>query len=286
MNGVLLVDKPANITSNTLVQKIKSILGKDIKVGHTGTLDFFATGLMVITVGKATRFTEYFQKLDKEYLATGELGKETDTYDVCGKVVQERPCEKSEEEIKQAILSFIGEYDQMPPAYSSKRVKGKRAYQLAKKGITPNLKPKRVKIYDISILSIEKPYFVIKVRCSSGTYIRSLIKDIGDKLECGAYTHSLRRTKVGAFDVEKSLKLDDISLDKIKENVIPIENALSFIPAIYLDEGFDKRFLVGQRFKVPFNEKGLVRVFSKDGRFLGTGFIKEEKILQPDKVLN
>ncbi len=286
MNGILLIDKPANITSNTLVQKVKAALGKKEKVGHTGTLDFFATGLMVITVGKATRFTEYFQKLDKEYLATGELGKITDTYDICGKVIEEKPCDVSDEEIKSAILSFVGEYDQMPPAYSSKRIQGKRAYQLAKKGIIPQLKPKRVKIYKIDVLSIEKPYFVIKVSCSSGTYIRSLIKDIGDKLGCGAYTYSLRRTKVGDFSVEESLKLEEITSEKLIENLIPLDKALSFIPAIYLDEGFDRRFLLGQRFKVPFDKEGLVRVFSKDGKFLGTGIIKENKILQPDKVIN
>ncbi len=286
MNGILLVDKPENITSNRLVQKIKKKL-EEKKVGHTGTLDYFASGLMVLTIGKATRLTEYFQGLDKEYIATGELGKITDTYDRQGKVIEEKSCNIKKEELIEIIKSFVKTYPQIPPPYSSKKISGKRAYQLAKKGFEVNLKPKEVTIYSIEILNIEIPFFTIKVHCSSGTYIRSLIKEIGDKAGCGAYTKSLRRTKVGKFSVEEALPLDKLlkmSKKEIEEKIIPIEKALYFFPKIVLDEGFDKRFLVGQRFKVPYSYEGLVQVLDRKGNFLGIGKIKEGQILQPVKV--
>ncbi|WP_457643757.1 tRNA pseudouridine(55) synthase TruB [Persephonella sp.] len=291
MDGILLVDKPSGITSNSLVQKVKkhlkSLTGSEVKVGHTGTLDFFASGLMVLTLGKATRLTEYFQGLDKEYIATGELGKITDTYDIQGQVIQEKECTITEKELEKIILSFEKTYPQMPPPFSSKRINGVRAYQLAKKGITPQLKPKVVTIYSIQILEINLPEFTIKVHCSSGTYIRSLIKEIGDEAGCGAYTKSLRRTRVGRFSVEDATPLEKLlamKLSEIEKLVLPVHEGLYFFPEITLDEGFDRRFLHGQRFRVPFDIQGNVRVFSKDGRFLGVGFVREDRILQPVKV--
>jgi len=291
MEGILLIDKPSGITSNNLVQKVKRHLktttGSEIKVGHTGTLDFFASGLMVLTLGKATRLTEYFQGLDKEYIATGELGKITDTYDIQGKIIYEKECTITEEELKKIILSFEKTYPQTPPPFSSKRINGVRAYQLVKKGITPQLKPKTVTIYSIQILEVHIPEFTIKVHCSSGTYIRSLIKEIGDETGCGAYTKSLRRTRVGKFRVEDAVPLEkflEMGLPEIEKLIIPVQEGLYFFPEITLDEGFDRRFAHGQRFRVPFDIHGYVRVFSQDGRFLGVGFVKEEKILQPVKV--
>ncbi|RMD47232.1 MAG: tRNA pseudouridine(55) synthase TruB [Aquificota bacterium] len=286
MDGILLVDKPENITSNRLVQKIKKKI-EEKKVGHTGTLDYFASGLMVLTIGKATRLTEYFQGLDKEYIATGELGKITDTYDRQGKIVEERECKIKEEDLEKIILSFVKTYHQIPPPYSSKKIGGKRAYQLAKKGIEVSLRPKEITIYSIEIIDISLPFFTIKVRCSSGTYIRSLIKEIGDETGCGAYTKSLRRTKVGEFSVDEALSLEQIlkmSKKEIEEKLISVEKALYFFPEVVLDDGFDKRFLVGQRFRVPYSYKSLVKVLDKKGRFLGIGKIKEGQILQPVKV--
>ncbi len=286
MDGIFLVDKPENITSNRLVQKIKKKL-EEQKVGHTGTLDYFASGLMILTLGKATRLTEYFQGLDKEYIATGELGKITDTYDKQGKIIEEKECNISKEKLKDIILSFVKTYPQLPPPYSAKKIEGKRAYQLAKKGLEVPLKPKEVTIYSIEIIDISLPFFTIKVHCSSGTYIRSLIKEIGDEAGCGAYTTALRRTKVGKFDVKDALPLEKImkmSKREVEEYIIPIKDALYFFPEIILDEGFDKRFLFGQRFKVPYKIDGLVKVLDKNGNFLGIGKIKENQILQPVKV--
>ncbi|EDP74248.1 tRNA pseudouridine(55) synthase TruB [Hydrogenivirga sp. 128-5-R1-1] len=292
MDGIVLIDKLQGITSNYLVQKIKKHIKKtfneNIKVGHTGTLDFFATGLMILTLGKATKLTQYFQGLDKEYIAVGELGRITDTYDVNGKVIEERKCNIEEEKLTQIIKSFEKTYLQYPPPYSAKRIEGKRAYQLAKEGITPQLKPKEVSIYKVEILDINLPFFKIKVHCSSGTYIRSLIKEIGDEAGCGAYTKELRRTKINGFSVENALPLEKflkLEKEEIEKVVIPVEKSLPFLPKIILDEGFDFRFINGQRFKVNFVETtGITAVFSNTGKFLGIGKVDENKILHPETV--
>ncbi len=291
MDGILLIDKPQGITSNRVVQKIKKHLEKEynakFKIGHTGTLDFFATGLLIITINKATRLTEYFQGLDKEYEATGELGKITDTYDINGTIIEERKCSIEEDKLIEIIKSFEKTYMQMPPPYSAKRIKGKRAYQLAKKGITPSLKPKKVTIHQIQIVDIKLPFFTVQVKCSSGTYIRSLIKEIGDLAGCGAYVKTLRRISVDSFSVESAVKLEDfLSLNRkeIENLIIPLEKSLPFLPQINLDEGFDRRFITGQRFRVPHKNPETVKVFYKD-RFLGIGKIDENSILHPVKVL-
>ena len=292
MNGIVLIDKPENITSNRLVQKIrkhlKKITGKDMKVGHTGTLDFFASGLMIITVGKSTRITEYLQKLDKEYIATGELGKITDTYDIQGKVIQEKECTITEEKLKKIVLSFKKRYLQTPPPYSANRIKRTRAYKLAKRGLQVSLKPKEVTIYQIELIDLSLPQFTIKVRCSSGTYIRSIIKEIGDLAGCGAFTKKLRRTKVGRFNVQQALKLNqflNMTKSEIKSTLISVRDALNFLPELVLDEGFDRRFVLGQRLKVSYEKKGTVKVIDKKGNLLGIGKINEKNILQPTKVL-
>ncbi len=287
MDGILLVDKPVGITSNDMVIKIKKKINE--KIGHTGTLDYAASGLMILTIGKATRLTEYFQGLDKEYITTGELGRITTTYDSQGEIIEEKECYITEQKLKEIILSFQKTYLQIPPQYSSKRIGGKRAYQLAKKGVEVELKPKEVTIYSIEILEINIPFFTIKVHCSSGTYIRSLIKEIGDETGCGAYVKELRRTKIDDFSIEEAIPFEKIfkmSKQEIEKSVIPIDKALKFFPEIILDEGFDKRFLNGQRFRVPveFPVGTAVKVLSQEGKFLGIGKIKEENILQPEKV--
>lgn len=282
MDGILLIDKPKFITSNDLVIKVKKHLNE--KVGHTGILDYAASGLMVLTVGKATRFTQFFQGLDKQYIAEGKLGEITDTYDSQGKVIQSKPVNITHQQLIEVINSFIGEYDQLPPPYSAKKIQGKRAYQLAKKGINPELKPVRVKIYNIQILEINLPYFKIKVDCSSGTYIRSLIKDIGDKLNTGAYMSDLIRTKIGEFKLEDALKLQDI-LDKKDIKLIPLKEALYFFEEIQLTPQLERAFKYGQKIKLDTDLKGMFKVINQEGQILGLGKI-EEGVLKPEIVLS
>ncbi|ACN99122.1 tRNA pseudouridine synthase B [Sulfurihydrogenibium azorense Az-Fu1] len=282
MDGILLVNKPKYITSNDLVVKVKKHLNE--KVGHTGILDYAASGLMVLTVGKATRFTQFFQGLDKQYIAEGKLGEITDTYDSQGKVIQSNPVNINQDQLIQVINSFIGEYDQLPPPYSAKKIQGRRAYQLAKKGINPDLKPVRVKIYNIEILEINLPYFKIKVDCSSGTYIRSLIKDIGDKLSTGAYMSDLIRTKIGEFKLEDALELQDI-LDKKEVKLIPIKEALYFFQELELPSTLERAFKYGQKVKLDSELKGLFKVVNQEGQLLGLGKM-EDGILKPEIVLS
>jgi tRNA pseudouridine55 synthase len=289
-SGILLVNKPKGITSNKLVLDLKKKLNIS-KIGHTGILDFSATGLLVILIGKATRLAEYLQKVDKEYIAIGKLGEFRNTYDISGQIIYKKECFRTIEQIKSTINSFIGEYDQLPPPYSSKKIKGVRAYKLAKKGLNPDLKPVRVKIYNIDILDIALPFFKIKVACSSGTYIRSLIKDIGDKLKCGAYMHSLTRTKVGNFSLDKAIDyniIKDLSKDEILNYLIPMEKALDFMPSLHLTDKDEKNFIYGRHIFLTTNHfidknETLIKVLNSEGKFLGIGKIKN-KILKPEKV--
>jgi tRNA pseudouridine55 synthase len=210
--GFILINKPAGITSHDVVDKLREIT-KIKKIGHAGTLDPFATGLLILGIGREfTKKLSIFQKKDKEYIATLRLGAESDTFDKEGKIV-EKKVEKIPErkEIEEVLKSFFGEIEQIPPAFSAKKIKGKKLYELARKGIKVEPKPQKVKIYEISILEYNFPYLKIKVKCSSGTYIRSLANDIGKKLGCGAYVEDLIRTKIGEFSIENAVELSKLT---------------------------------------------------------------------------
>jgi len=212
--GFILINKPSGITSHDVVDKLREIT-KIKKIGHAGTLDPFAQGLLILGIGrKFTKKLSIFQKKDKEYIATLKLGAESDTFDREGKIV-ERKVEKipDKKEIEEVLKSFIGEIEQIPPIFSAKKVKGKKLYELARKGIKVEPKPQRVKIYEISILEYNFPCLKIRVKCSSGTYIRSLANDIGKKLGCGAYVEELIRTKIGNFSLSDAIELSKLNFE-------------------------------------------------------------------------
>jgi len=210
--GFILINKPAGITSHDVVDKLREIT-RIKKIGHAGTLDPFATGLLILGIGREfTKKLSIFQKKDKEYIATLRLGAESDTFDKEGKIVEKKVKKIPErKEIEEVLKNFLGEIEQIPPAFSAKKIKGKKLYELARRGIKVKPKPQKVKIYEISILEYEFPYLKIKVKCSSGTYIRSLANDIGKKLGCGAYIEELIRTKIGEFSVEKAIELSKLT---------------------------------------------------------------------------
>ena len=210
--GFILVDKPKGITSHDVVDKLREIT-QVRKIGHAGTLDPLGTGLLVLGIGRrATRKLSEFLKLDKEYIAKLRLGAVSDTFDKEGKI-EFKKVEKipSREKIGKVIEKFIGKIYQTPPLYSAKKIKGKKAYVLARKGKKVELKTQKISIYKIKILRYKFPYLEIKINCSSGTYIRSLASDIGKALNCGALLEELRRTKIGNFSIEKAKKLDEIN---------------------------------------------------------------------------
>ncbi|MEA2065726.1 MAG: tRNA pseudouridine(55) synthase TruB [Thermotogota bacterium] len=243
--GFLFIDKHTGITSHDAVDAVRKKF-RIRKVGLSGTLDPFASGLLIIGIGKATRLLEYFKVLDKEYNVKIKLGVITDTFDNTGKIVEERDTSSiSEKDLKEAIESFKGEYMQVPPAYSAQRYKGERLYNLARQGNIINLPPRKVQIKHIRniVFDSHEKTASFTVSVSSGTYVRSLVMDIGYKLGCGAHTTYLRRTRIGIFGVDNSKRIQDIS----DNDIIPPAEAMRFISAMYLTEESSKKVLNGSQ---------------------------------------
>lgn len=219
MEGILLVDKPSGWTSHDVVAKVRRILSdyghKKIKVGHTGTLDPMATGLLILVVGGYTKRATEFSKLDKVYEAELTLGSVSDTGDADGKITHVSQLKPGQKQIRQALDSFIGEIKQIPPAYSAIKVDGQRAYRAARAGKKLNLQPRVINIYSIKDAAYEYPKLNLTANVSSGTYVRSLAVDVGAKLGSGAYLSSLRRIKVGDFEVKNAKVLTKITINDI-----------------------------------------------------------------------
>ena len=208
MDNILFVDKPKGLTSSRVVELIKRKL--KVKTGHTGTLDPIATGLLIILTGKRTKEASLFLKLDKAYEVKSILGVETDTFDSEGKVLRQSNREVTKEELEKVLGEFRGDIWQVPPSFSAKKLKGRKAYQLARRGITVDLSPQKVSIYSLELKEFQFPYFTLTCNVSSGFYVRSLIHDIGGKLGVGATAVEVRRTKVGPYQVEQARNLMDI----------------------------------------------------------------------------
>lgn len=214
---ILLINKPVGITSHDVVDKVREATNER-RVGHAGTLDPFAEGLLIVLVGReSTKRQAEFMKLDKVYEATFVLGEERDTDDVTGKkrqIANRKSQIVQKQKIEGVLQKFVGEIDQMPPAYSAKKIKGKKAYELARAGIEPELKPKKITIYSLEILDYQWPELKIRTKVSSGTYIRALARDMGRELGVGAYVKELRRTKIGKYELKNATTTED--LEKMK----------------------------------------------------------------------
>src|SRR6185369_10457384 len=251
MDGVLIIDKPAGMTSHDVVARTRHIL-HERRIGHTGTLDPFATGVLVILVGKATRLAQFLNEVDKEYEAIIRLGYSTDTGDRTGTAIagpQSQRREWTEEEIEAALKNLRGEIDQVPPMYSAKKVQGKKLYELARRGESVERKPARVRIYDFEAISAEGQLikdnldgtfdFHARVSCSSGTYVRTLAEDFGKRLYVGAHLAELRRTRVGDFQLTQAITLDQLKLHFGEESLgtvmLPLNAALSRLPFVHLN---------------------------------------------------
>lgn len=221
--GFILINKTPGPTSHDIVDALRRITGIR-KIGHAGTLDPFASGLLIMGVGReATTKLSIFLRQDKEYIAKIKLGAVSNTYDRDGEIkLSENAETPSSEDIEKIIKKFIGEIDQVPPAFSAKRIKGKRSYELARAGIEVKLKPTPVTVYNIELLNYNWPFLEISVKCSSGTYIRSLARDIGQCLGCGGYLEELCRTKIGKFSLEESLEISRLNSQNWQEFLKPI----------------------------------------------------------------
>ncbi|WP_448535196.1 tRNA pseudouridine(55) synthase TruB [Pseudothermotoga sp.] len=269
MSGILLVDKPKGPTSHDVVEEVRKKLNQR-RVGHAGTLDPFATGLLIIGVGNATRLLEYLMNHNKIYRVKMKLGLITDTFDITGKIEEERPCNATKDEIIETIKSFVGSYVQVPPAYSAKKYKGERLYELARQGKIVRLPPKQVTIHRIEDIEIEDLFVSFTVETSPGTYVRSLCMDIGYKLGCGATAVELRRLKVGPFRVEDAVDVYSLSGEEIARRIVPISKVLDF-PRVWIRNEAKERVLNGMKIHVKdvlyheqFEKDSIVQVFNEE----------------------
>ncbi len=235
MHGILLINKPSNITSFAVIDKIKKQF-KLKKIGHSGTLDSFATGLLIVGINEGTKILQYYMELEKEYETSFHLGITTDTYDITGNKTTEHNGVLPELiDIESVLKDFIGNIEQIPPDYSAVKVNGKRASDWVRKGINVNLKPRKVNIKNIEILSYNKPLLILRILCSKGTYIRAIARDLGEKLGCGAYVSSLKRTKMGSFTLSQALELDELlSKKSLNDYIIPLCDSLPFFQKVIL----------------------------------------------------
>jgi len=290
VDGVLLLDKPVGWSSNDALIKVKRILNAK-KAGHTGTLDPFATGLLPLCFGEATKFSQDLLEADKTYETLVHLGVTTDTGDTEGAVLETRDVNVTLEQIAAALAQFRGPILQTPPMYSALKRDGKPLYEYARAGITLEREARPVTIHKLELLSYEAPFLKLSVMCSKGTYIRVLGEDIGAALGCGAHLNALRRTQVGELTLDGVVTLDDLTAHAAPlATLAPVDALLSSFPAVALTDELAKRFLQGQRLAlgkedvaVPA-EPGRVRVYHGD-KLLGTGQLQEYSILAPERLI-
>jgi tRNA pseudouridine55 synthase len=269
VSGVLVIDKPVGMTSHDVVQIVRK--GTDIRrAGHTGTLDPRASGVLVVLIGPAVRLSEYISASDKRYQATIRLGSSTDTYDAEGVVTQTNVSVSiSEEEFEEALLSFVGEIEQVPPPYSAVKVKGRKAYEMSRKGEEVDLQPRIINVYSLELLEWAPPEAVVDVYCSSGTYVRSLAHDLGQKLGCGAHLVGLRRTKSGRFTLRDAVPLrrlrEAFTAGEWYRYLIPAAEALADWPMVELDSEQVELIRHGHRVPADADSEGWARGVSQQG---------------------
>ncbi|HID95855.1 MAG TPA: tRNA pseudouridine(55) synthase TruB [Candidatus Latescibacteria bacterium] len=292
MDGVLIVNKELGWTSHDVVAKLRSILGVR-KIGHTGTLDPAATGVLVILIGKATRILRFLDDNQKEYIAEIRLGISTDTLDAEGRVekITEVPW-TSLDSIKAICKGFEGEIEQIPPVYSAVKIGGQRLYQLARKGRAVHPSPRRVNIYEIEVVNWQPPSLVLRVVCSRGTYIRTLAADIGGKLGCGGHLSGLRRVRSGEFTIDRALSVEDITVlakaGDLAPNIMSIDDALKRFPYVKLNPDEADRFKHGGALKLSttFDGATTVRVRNSEGHLLGVAKLDlAQNMMRPVCVL-
>jgi len=273
MNGILLVDKPPGPTSHDVVDEVRRKLGIK-KVGHAGTLDPIATGLLILGIGKGTRVLEYFLHADKVYRAQIRLGIITETFDITGEIKEEHPCNVTESEVVQALRSLKGEFLQVPPAYSAKKYKGRKLYELAREGKIIRLPPRKVFVHEVEVVQVDLQKNLVEAifKVSSGTYIRSLCMELGYRLGCGAVMNGLTRIQQGPFKLEEAVKLEDVSAEKIT----PINVALGWMPALVVNEEGAERVKNGGQIYAPqvmevmgdFSKDADIRILDPSGELL------------------
>ncbi|MDA8607391.1 tRNA pseudouridine(55) synthase TruB [Gammaproteobacteria bacterium] len=266
ISGFLLVNKDSGITSSRVVQILKKKFNLK-KVGHLGTLDPMATGLLIIAINRATKFASLLLQSEKSYRAEVTLGIQTDTDDAEGGVISTKKNYKNKSEVKEALLTFVGESEQTPPNYSALKHKGKPMYKYARDGIKVDKPARKIFIKNINNIEINFPKVSFDIGCSKGTYIRSIARDLGIKLSCGAHLSKLIRTSQEKFMLSDACSIDDINLEKL----ISLESAFEDLDFIQLNESDTKAFLHGRSIEVDFEHADLLRVYDADNIFIAIG---------------
>ncbi len=288
MDGILLIDKPEGLSSHDIVSQLKKTFSLR-KIGHGGTLDPLASGLLIMLIGKATRLAEFVIGHDKTYQVTAFLGEHRDTFDADGQIIDISEKILSEEQIRQAFIEFPREYLQTPPAYSAKKVSGLASYKLARKGQPVKLKPSLVKIRKLELLNIRFPTIEFIATVSSGTYIRSLVVDIAETLGTFAYVKQLRRIQSGFFDISNAHKFSivlNMSKNEFRKSILPMSLAVANFPKITLAKSNVKRFITGQALDLQNQlPDGFFSVFSENDIFVGICKIQSNNIISR-KVLH
>jgi tRNA pseudouridine55 synthase len=305
--GFLVLDKPAGPTSRAVVNHVQQWFPSGTRIGHAGTLDPLATGVLVVAVGAATRLVCYVQAMPKTYEALLRLGQTSDTDDAGGKVREvDGAGVPTLPQVQQCLKSLVGVIDQVPPDFSAVKHRGRRAYKLARRGEAVSLEARRVHIFDIAVRRYTYPHLELEVTCGKGTYIRSLARDIGQKLGCGGMVEELRRSAIGKFTLGQALSLES-DMEEVRVRFLPIEAGVTNLPPLELDASTIEQFRLGQRVKVQDRGQGargqgpagtlgadsststLISdhwaIFGESGALIGIGIVEQEGFLRPIKVL-
>ena len=295
VDGILLLDKPAGITSNDALQRIKRLY-RAARAGHTGSLDKPATGMLPLCFGEATKVSSYLLNADKIYVSVARLGVVTSTADAQGEILESKQVsEFNQQQLEEIIAQFVGDIEQIPPMYSALKVNGQRLYKLAYQGLEVERKSRSVTIHEIDLLHFDQDSFEIQVRCTKGTYIRTLVEDIGQALGCGAHVGSLRRLSTGPFSETQMVSMEvieclskkgeegDVALDQL---LVPVDSALEHIPKVNLTEEMTYYLCLGQAVSVPqVPTEGLVRIYDQNRGFVGIGTILDDGRVAPKRLL-
>lgn len=294
VHGVFLLDKPQSVSSNDIMQKVKRLF-KANKAGHTGALDPLATGMLPICLGEATKFSQFLLDSDKRYVVTAKLGERTDTSDAEGQVVQSREVNVAEADILAALSAFRGEILQLPTMFSALKHNGKPLYEYARAGITVEREARPITIFELKFIDYQAPFLTLEVHCSKGTYIRTLVDDLGEALGCGAHVTMLRRLAVADYPIEEMMPIEDLALladsfpsGELDRLLLPMDTAVASLPQLNLTAEQTKAVGFGQRvkFENPQALSGLVRLFSENGQFLGIAEITAGNIIRPNRMVN
>ncbi|MCR4716469.1 MAG: tRNA pseudouridine(55) synthase TruB [Lachnospiraceae bacterium] len=290
MDGIINIYKESGYTSHDVVARLRGILHIK-KIGHTGTLDPEAVGVLPCCIGKGTKLVDLIADRTKEYEAVMRLGIRTDTEDMTGKILSQSEVNLTEDEISKVMTSFVGDIKQIPPMYSALKVNGKKLYELAREGVEIERKARDISIFKIEVIEINLPLVRFKLECSKGTYVRSLCRDIGEKLGCGASMQSLIRTRVGIYKIEDALKLDEVEAyvkaGKIENYIKAVDQFFDNLPKIVIDESLNKKADNGNSFfknEIKTNEKRVL-IYKADNKFIGIYYYDDtDKMFKPEKL--